>query len=199
MAATGVTTADAVPGHRPSGQLEELAARFRGGDELALQELYQRYAPAVFHLAGRMLRGADAEDATQVTFIAAWQGRDGFDPTRGSLLSWLLGIARRKIVDQLRAVGRDERITEAVRRTTPGTPAEPSPEQVVDRLIVADELAGMPSTQQRVLQLAFYDDLTHEQISALTGLPLGTVKSHLRRGMARLRTRWEVDGATPGS
>jgi RNA polymerase sigma-70 factor (ECF subfamily) len=181
------------------GEAEWLAVSFRRGDEDALSEAYQRYSAAVHHLGARTLyNSADVDDVTQATFVAAWLGRDGFDPARGSLLGWLLGIARRKIVDHLRSVGRDQRIAESMRRVHDPDPV-PSVEQVADRLVIADELALLSEEQRRVLQLAFYDDLTHPQIAAVTGLPLGTVKSHLRRGMARLRDRWEVDGATSGS
>ena len=179
---------------------------FRAGDERALREAYDRFGPAVFHLAVRSLAStADAEDVTQATFVAAWVGREGFDAARGSLLGWLLGIARRKVVDQIRASAREDRITDSVRRVAGGprevalTAGPDQPEGVVDRLVVADEMARLPGDQRRVLELAFYDDLTHPQIAALTGLPLGTVKSHLRRGMARLRSRWEVDGGTSGA
>ncbi|MEV6489581.1 sigma-70 family RNA polymerase sigma factor [Actinoplanes sp. NPDC051633] len=177
----------------------ELAEHFRAGDEHALRIAYDRYGGAVFHLACRLLANrADAEDVTQVTFVAAWQGRGTFDPERGGMLGWLLGIARRKAVDRLRAAERDGRVAESV-RALPTPPPEDAPERVLDRLVVADELAGLPAEQRRTLELAFYDDLTHPQISAVTGLPLGTVKSHIRRGMASLRRRWEVDGAASGT
>jgi RNA polymerase sigma factor (sigma-70 family) len=176
---------------------------FRAGDERALRMAYERFGPAVFHLALRGVGGvADAEDVTQATFVAAWLGREGFDATRGSLLGWLLGIARRKVVDQIRASARDDRISDSVRRMAAPArdgAADAPPDHIVDRLVLADEMARLPGEQRRVLELAFYDDLTHPQIAALTGLPLGTVKSHLRRGMARLRSRWEVDGATSGA
>jgi RNA polymerase sigma factor (sigma-70 family) len=178
----------------------ELAEHFRAGDEHALRLTYDRYGGAVFHLATRLLSNrSDAEDVTQATFVAAWQGRGTFDPERGGMLSWLLGIARRKAVDRLRAAARDDRVTATVRALPEPAAPEDSPERVLDRLVIADELAQLPAEQRRTLELAFYDDLTHPQISAVTGLPLGTVKSHIRRGMENLRRRWEVDGAPLGS
>ncbi|GAA1636727.1 RNA polymerase sigma factor [Actinoplanes couchii] len=175
----------------------ELAERLRAGDETALREVYDRHGAAVLHLAQRLLGNrADAEDVTQVTFVAAWTGRDGFDPQRGTILGWLLGIARRKTVDRIRAATRDQRTTESVQVQAPAPVVEESPDRVVDRLVVADEMKRLPEEQRRTLELAFFDDLSHPQIAAVTGLPLGTVKSHIRRGMANLRRRWEVDGAT---
>jgi len=178
-------------GH-PDGALAEA---FRGGDPGALRQIYDLFGGAVFHLALRGLNsGADAEDVTQTTFVAAWQGRETFDPDRGSLLGWLLAIARRKVIDRLRAAAREHRIADAVRAVPEPVATEPGPDRVVERLVVAHELTRPPGEQRRVLELAFYDDLTHQQIAAVTGLPLGTVKSHLRRGMGRLRQRLEVDG-----
>jgi RNA polymerase sigma factor (sigma-70 family) len=179
---------------------DELAERLHAGDETALREAYDRHGAAVLYLAQRLLGDrADAEDVTQVTFVAAWAGRDGFDPRRGTMLGWLLGIARRKAVDRVRSSAREQRAAEAVQARQPAPPVEESPEHIVDRLVVADELGLLPDEQRRTLELAFFDDLTHPQIAAATGLPLGTVKSHIRRGMANLRRRWEVDGATSGS
>jgi len=178
----------------------ELAEDFRAGDEHALRIAYDRYGGAVFHLATRLLANrADAEDVTQATFVAAWLGRGTFDPDRGGMLGWLLGIARRKAVDRMRSAARDGRATDTIRALPEPPTTGDDPERVLDRLVIADELAQLPVEQRRTLELAFFDDLTHPQISAVTGLPLGTVKSHIRRGMARLRERWEVDGAAPGS
>jgi RNA polymerase sigma factor (sigma-70 family) len=178
----------------------ELAEHFRAGDEHAFRIAYDRYGGAVLHLASRLLANrADAEDVTQATFVAAWEGRGTYDPERGGILSWLLGIARRKAVDRLRSVAREQRTAETVQAQQPPPEPDRTPEQTVDRLVVADELSRLPVEQRRTLELAFFDDLTHPQIAAVTGLPLGTVKSHIRRGMANLRRRWEVDGATFGS
>jgi RNA polymerase sigma-70 factor (ECF subfamily) len=186
--------------------VDDLSGRFRAGDERALRELFDRHSAAVLHLVTTMLGNAsDAEDVVQATFVAAWQGHDTYEPARGSLLSWLLGIGRRKAVDAMRVRARHDRAVETARQVlagsraagsaagSAGSVAEQPVDRLVDRLVVADELAALPAEQRRVLHLAFYDDLTHEKIAAVTGLPLGTVKSHLRRGMARLRGRWEAD------
>ncbi|MEV4411842.1 sigma-70 family RNA polymerase sigma factor [Catellatospora sp. NPDC049609] len=175
--------------------VDDLAERFAAGDEAALRQAYERHGGAVFHLAARCLRSrVDAEDVTQAVFVSAWLSRATFDPARGSLLGWLLAIARRKVIDLVRVHERVERVEEVMRRQ-PDPPPAPSAEQVVEQLVVADELAKLPADQRMVLELAFYDDLTHQQISDRTGLALGTVKSHIRRGMAAIKQRWEVDGA----
>ncbi|MGW9193250.1 RNA polymerase sigma factor [Micromonospora chersina] len=185
-------------GPEPPGE-DDLAARFRDGDEAALREAYDRYGRAVLHLATTTLANrSDAEDVTQATFVAAWLGRETFDPAKGSLIGWLLGIGRRKVVDRIRVATRETRVVETVKQLPEPISTGPDPDTVVDRLVVADELARLPDEQRRMLELAFYDDLTHQQIATVTGVPLGTVKSHIRRGMQSLKRRWEVDGAAPG-
>ncbi|MFI7281080.1 RNA polymerase sigma factor [Micromonospora chersina] len=185
-------------GPEPPGE-DDLAARFRDGDEAALREAYDRYGRAVLHLATTTLANrSDAEDVTQATFVAAWLGRETFDPAKGSLIGWLLGIGRRKVVDRIRVATRETRVVETVKQLPEPVSTGPDPDAVVDRLVVADELARLPDEQRRMLELAFYDDLTHQQIATVTGVPLGTVKSHIRRGMQSLKRRWEVDGAAPG-
>lgn len=179
---------------------DDLAWWFQASDESALRLLYERFGAAVLHLAFAAVGNrADAEDVVQATFVAAWEGRDGYRRDRGSLLGWLLGIARRKAADIVRARVRQDRATDSVRRTTARGSDRDAADEVIDRLVVVDELTTLEPEQRRVMELAFYDDLTHVQIAAVTGLPLGTVKSHLRRGMVRLRKRWGADGAASGS
>jgi RNA polymerase sigma factor (sigma-70 family) len=178
-----------------------LATAFADGADWALRAAYERYGGLIYRIARRNLSvPAEAEEITQATFVSAWQGRTTYDASRGTLCGWLVGIARRRVIDQLRAMEREQRTMEAVARVTEPprqTDRTEHADQVIDRLIVADALARLPDTQRRVLELAFYDDLTHQQIVGVTGLPLGTVKSHVRRGLAELRRRWEVDGVQP--
>ncbi|GHH44083.1 RNA polymerase sigma factor [Lentzea cavernae] len=181
-----------------SNTVDETTKSFVAGEQGALRAVYERYAPAVLRVASASLPSrADAEDVVQTTFVTAWRSRESFDPAKGSLLVWLLTIARRRSIDVLRSRTRDENVVKALHHADGGAADEPArPDQVVDRMVVLEAIGELPPQQRQVLLLAFYDDLTHEQIATNTGLPLGTVKSHLRRGMARLRQRWEVDGGT---
>lgn len=171
----------------------DIAVRFRAGDERALADAYARWSGLVYSLARRSLGGdADAQDVTQQVFISAWRGRDTFDPAKGVLGSWLVGITRRRIADAFDARTRARLIEEnwAGQRADGG---RPDVADVADRLLIADELGRLEPIPQRVMTLAFFEDLTHSQIAETTGIPLGTVKSHIRRSLTRLRTRLEAD------
>jgi RNA polymerase sigma-70 factor (ECF subfamily) len=171
--------------------------RFRGGDQLALREAYDRFGGMVLRV-GLLRLGhlQDAEDLVQTVFVRAWKGRAGFDPAKGSLGAWLLGITRRLIADRYAALDRDRRITAAAGKVAPAQVQAAPADQVVDRIVVGNELNMLPEDQRRVVMLAFYGQLSHTQIAATTGLPVGTVKSHIRRALIQLRKRWEVDDAT---
>ena len=182
-------------GDELAGEAADLERLFVAGDEQGLRSVYDRYARLVYRVALDTLGVvADAEEVTQETFVSAWRGRHTFDRTAGSLAGWLVGIARRRAIDQLRSNARYRRSAEAGSPTAPDG-SDATPDVLVDRLMIADELERLPEAQRRVLELAFFDDLTHLQIAAVTGLPLGTVKSNLRRGLIALRRRGEVDGA----
>lgn len=179
---------------------DELAAAFAAGTPDALRAAYDRYGRLVYRIARSCLSvPADAEDVTQATFVSAWQARATFDPDRGTLSGWLAAIARRRTVDRLRSLERQRRLDDAAGQVdaTSRPSIEGTVDEVVARMTVLDELSRLPEPQRRVLSLVFFDDLTQVQIATVTGLPLGTVKGHVRRGLAALRQRWEVDGARP--
>lgn len=164
-----------------------IAQRFAEGDEAALREAFDAWGGLVLSLARRTLRSeADAEDVVQQTFVDAWRARETFDPGRGELPGWLVGIARRRSIDRLRA---SQRQPDPVADVAADEPAADEIDAVADRLLVATAVAELPVAQRRVLELAFWHGCTHHDIAERLGLPLGTVKSHIRRGLERLRGR----------
>ncbi|MFE0677331.1 sigma-70 family RNA polymerase sigma factor [Streptomyces sp. NPDC058867] len=176
---------------------DELARGLRAADEEAFAAIYRRWGALVHTMATRSLGDThEAEDVTQQVFIGAWRGRAGFHPERGPLGAWLVGITRRKIVDALAARTRRLSLVDAAAHRADGPRPEVSaPDDVLDRIVLLDELARLPRQQREVLGLAFYEDLTQTQIAERTGMPLGTVKSHARRGLHRLRLALEQSRA----
>ncbi|KAB2976600.1 sigma-70 family RNA polymerase sigma factor [Streptomyces sp. SS1-1] len=191
-----VTSAPPSAGGAPAEETlyeEELARGLLAADERAFAAIYRRWGSLVHTMATRSLGDThEAEDVTQQVFIGAWRGRHGFRPERGPLGAWLVGITRRKIVDALAARTRRLALAEAAGHGSgPAVAGGAGPDDVLDRVLLVDELSRLPARQRQVLCLAFFHDLTQAQIAERTGLPLGTVKSHTRRGLYRLRAALE--------
>lgn len=168
--------------------LPTLIDAFRAGDKLALAEIYGRWSPLVYSIALRSLENvSDAEAVTQRVFTRAWTSRQTFDPTRTRLSAWLVEITDSNIADVQTA-----RDAQARRGTgiQPGDRIEPA--DLADRLMLADEVSRLEALPQRVIRMAFYDDLTHAQIAERLGLPPGAVKGHIRRSLLALRNRLEA-------
>ena len=176
----------------------QLDERFRAGDEQALADVYRRWSPVVFTLALRSLgdRG-DAEDVTQRTFVSAWTSRTSYDPSKARLSTWLVAIARRRIADMHESRAKVRAIQAEMERLTAPEDLVREPPDLSETLLVAHEMQQLEPDARAVMRLAFYDDLTHEEISRRLGMPLGTVKSHIRRSLIRMRNRLEVTRVTP--
>lgn len=181
---------------------EPILHRVAAGDPLAVPECLERYGGLVWSLARRFCSNRDeAEEAVQEAFIEIWKKAGRYDPALASEITFVAMIARRRLIDRgrrgqraLRTEGLDD---ESI------LPTEDHEQELVD---IGDEarkaaaaLARLRPDEQRVLKLAIYDGLSHDQIAKTTTLPLGTVKTHLRRGLARVREMLGVDSTgAPG-
>ncbi len=181
-----LATSDITDGELSPMAINAVETRFANGDEVALQEAYEQHGSLVYSLCRRSVDDAAAADITQETFIAAWRNRHRYDPTRGGLAPWLTGIARNKIIDHFRASGREERRVDKVKHSTP-TATPHDVDEVTLRMLLVDAIEELPERARRIVTMAFFDDLTHVEIAARTGIPLGTVKSDIRRSLDRLR------------
>jgi len=171
----------------------DLMRQVAGGSESALDALHGRFARPVFALAVQALDRAAAEDIVQDVFLVVWRKADRFDPERGTVRSWLLQIAHNRVLNELRRRSRqpelepdgDVRLGEIESRD-PG-PAERVVEQR-RRELVTEALGELPDPQREALDLAYFDDLTHQQVATRLDLPLGTAKTRIRTGLQKLRT-----------
>ena len=163
----------------------ELLERVAGGDAGAFEVLYQRYARAVFGLALRRLGDRSrAEEAVQETFTSVWRSARSYDRDRGPGAPWLYAVARHAIVDRFRA--RVEPAAEPA--DNPAT--EPGPHERAETSFVAwrvhSALEELPERERTVLELAYWGGLSQSEVAAFLDMPLGTVKTRTRSGLARL-------------
>ena len=175
----------------PTMTAESLDAAFAAG-RADLRAVYDAHSPLVFSLCRRALGAHAANDVTQEVFVSAWRARDRFDPERGNLAQWLVGITKRRIIDHLRSEGRHSDRRADDDHIQNRAHSEPQLERLADRMLVADALAHLPDRARNVINMAYIHDMTHQQIAEETGLPLGTVKSDIRRGLQRIREQLEV-------
>jgi RNA polymerase sigma-70 factor (ECF subfamily) len=162
-----------------------LLARIGARDPDALGELYDRHSRVIFGLALRILRNRDeAEEVLQEVFIQAWTRAATYQVNLGAPVGWLIGIARNRAIDRLRARARRSDVIEAA------APADATADLAAagaQQLDVRRALALLPPDQRDLIEQAYFLGFTHSELANRLGLPLGTVKTHIRNGMLALR------------
>jgi len=166
-----------------------LVSGIRAGDQSAMSELYDRYSKVVYAVALRILQNAQsAEDLLQDIFLQLWRNPGAFDASRGSMAAWLAVISRNRAIDRLRQRRPETDIEECIVAGTHDLAEETEHNLVVEK--VRQVLAQMNPDYRKVLELAFFQGLTHNDIAEKTGQPLGTVKTRIRAGLQQLRARF---------
>ncbi|MEO8584883.1 MAG: sigma-70 family RNA polymerase sigma factor [Acidobacteriota bacterium] len=166
--------------------------RISSGDPAALSELYDQSSRFVYGICMKVLRNpADAEEVTLDVFTQAWRQADRFDADRGEPLAWLLMLARSRAIDRLRSLGgtrrHEEDLEQARGLASTGADPETSSSLAQRASTVRAALLGLPAEQREVIELAYFEGLTHTEIAAKLAQPLGTAKSRIRLGLQHLK------------
>ncbi len=196
-----VAQASPLAGGRPQTEAElplaDLVARMQRREEAALAELYDLAVSRVFSLALRMVRTqADAEEVAIDVFAQAWDTAERFDAGRGNVMAWLLTICRSRSLDLLRRQTARRNAEERLAAEPLTEDSASGPEDLLAMVetgsIVHAALRELSPERRQVLSLAYLRGYTQEEIAAFTGLPLGTVKSHVRRSLGELREQLQA-------
>jgi RNA polymerase sigma-70 factor, ECF subfamily len=172
----------------------QILAAVAGGSADALERLYDRFASTAYGLARRILAQPDlAEEVVQDVFAQVWREAGRYDAARASVAGWIVLLTRTRAIDRLRArrsrPDQDRGLEPA--DVAPLTTPDRSPEQVAisseDARSVRAALDRLPDEQRSLIDLAYYEGLTHSEMAARTGVPLGTIKTRLRTAMTTLR------------
>jgi len=176
---------------------QEMIARIGRRDQGAFSALYDRLSGPLYSLAMKMLGDpAEAQDALQEVFLQIWSRAGTYDPEQSSVFSWTVLLTRSRVIDRLRARGRRSRVVVASTEDAPTAADASTVESAADTAEKNDEaarvryvLTNLPSEQRETIELAFFEHLSHHEIAARLGQPLGTVKARIRRGLLKLRQR----------
>ena len=176
---------------------QAILKRVAAGDADAVRECLDTYGGLVWSLARRMLRNTeDAEDVVQDVFVDIWKNAQRFDESLASETTFIAMIARRRIIDRVRYASRRvtaDSLEDVV--TEPSVRADRSMQMSVEANEAAEAVAALRPEQRQVLQLAIVHGLSHQEIADATGMPLGTVKTHARRGLLAAREILGLAGA----
>lgn len=167
---------------------EGLVAKLSGGDEAALRALHRRYAALVFTVATRFVDRATAEEVVQDVFVALWKKHQTFDPARGTFKNWIAQIARHRALNELRRKqGQGSHNDESLAELSDES-FEPDEAQwyAHRQAVIRAAVDALPETQRQALSLAFFDELTHEQVASVLHTPIGTTKTRIRLALKRL-------------
>ena len=180
----------------PAQALEGLLARSALGDRGAFRALYDATAPKLFAVALRILRREDwAEEVLQECYVSVWRHATEYSASRAAPMTWMTSIVRNRCLDWLRRPNPqplDDEQLEALESDNPGPLAEL--ERGRDTAALARCLRGLDAKQRQAIALAFFDGLSHAELASHLREPLGTVKTWVRRGLARLRNCLELQG-----
>lgn len=173
-----------------------LLARVATGEPAAVRECIDRFGGLIWSLARRLLHSqAEAEDAVQEIFVEVWRNAWKYDASVASETAFIAMLARRRLIDRRRRI--DRRHDRGALPEAPEAPPAPARADPDEARSAAAALGQLSDEQRRCLRLSVYEGLSHEKIAASTGLPLGTVKTHVRRGLIRIRQLLADTSADP--
>ena len=172
-----------------------LADRLIERDEVALSEVYELFSRPVFSFLLRFTGDRNAaEDVQQQVFLEVWQKASNFDPERGSMLTWIMTIARSRALDQSRRrVPEPHDPSTATELSETGSGGHSEIDRAIDDWHFSQLIDQLPKDEARLLEYRFDGQLSQSEISKKTGIPLGTVKSRMVSGLERLRAQLEVE------
>lgn len=171
---------------------QELIDRLKKGDKSAFREIYARYSQIVFNLAFRMLRSREeAEEVVQEIFLQVWNRAESYDSGRGAISTWIVNIARSRSIDRLRTLGFREQTTELdeERVNSKSDLSRIIEDREESKKIIRDALDSLPDNQRQAIEMVYFEGLTHIEAAERLNEPVGTIKTRIRLGVAKLKEK----------